>query len=47
MPSAKPLYSAFDKALESLLRNKGTGSEFLGELTKKAGVKQAEIQGFG
>jgi len=44
MPSAKPLYSAFDKALESLLRNKGTGSEFLGELTKKAGVKQAEIQ---
>jgi len=44
MPSPKPLYSAFDKALESLLRNKGTGSEFLGELTKKAGVKQAEIQ---
>jgi len=43
----KPLYSGFDKALEGLERNKGTGQEFLKELSKKPGVKQAEIQDRG
>ena len=38
-----PFYSAVDEALANIARPKGTGAEFLTELTKQPGVKKAEI----
>ena len=38
-----PFYSAVDEALANLPRPKGTGAEFLRELSKTPGVKPAEI----
>jgi len=38
-----PFYSALDEALVNLARPKGTGAEFLRELSKTPGVKPAEI----
>jgi hypothetical protein len=38
-----PFYSAVDEALANLPRPKGTGAEFLVELTKQPGVKKAEL----
>lgn len=40
---AGPFYSKLDEAFEALTRGKGTGQEFLTELTKQPGVKKAEI----
>lgn len=38
-----PFYSAVDEALANIARPKGTGAEFLTELSKQAGVKKAEL----
>ena len=38
-----PFYSAVDEALANLARPKGTGAEFLTELSKQPGVKKAEL----
>ena len=44
MSKIKGFYSALDKAADALKRNKGTGQEFITELSKIKGVKPAEIQ---
>jgi len=44
MSKIKGFYSALDKAAEALKRNKGTGKEFITELSKIKGVKPIEIQ---
>lgn len=38
-----PFYSAVDEALANIARPKGTGAEFLTELSKQPGVKKAEL----
>ena len=38
-----PFYSAVDEALAAIARPKGTGAEFLTELSKQPGVKKAEL----
>ena len=44
MSKIKGFYSALDKAADALKRNKGTGQEFITELSKIKGVKPAEMQ---
>ena len=44
MSKIKGFYSALDKAAEALKRNKGTGKEFITELSKVKGIKPTEIQ---
>lgn len=44
MSKIKGFYSALDKAAEALTRNKGTGQEFITELSKVKGIKPTEIQ---
>jgi hypothetical protein len=44
MSKIKGFYSALDKAAEALTRNKGTGKEFITELSKVKGIKPTEIQ---
>ena len=44
MSKIKGFYSAVDKAAEALKRNKGTGKEFITELSKVKGIKPTEIQ---
>lgn len=41
---AKPFYSRVDEAAQALPRPKGTGKEFMTELSKQPGVKKAEIE---
>ena len=43
-PDQSPFYSAADQAAQQLQRAKGTGAEFLTELTKAKGVKPAEVE---
>jgi hypothetical protein len=38
-----PFYSSVDEALANIARPKGTGAEFLTELSKQPGVKKAEL----
>jgi hypothetical protein len=38
-----PFYSAVDEALANIARPKGTGAEFLTEISKQPGVKKAEL----
>jgi len=43
MPLPKPLFSALDKAVESLTRTRGTGQAFVNELLKNPMVKPTEL----